>query len=113
MPELNEHRLGLLILLLVAVNFTDAVLTLAWVDMGVATEANPFMNALLQIGSGSFLAVKFTLVNLGAYLLWQFRSRRLARWGVALSLTVYGAVIYAHLRTAWSAFQCLQEFRCL
>jgi hypothetical protein len=113
MPELNERRLGLLILLLVAANFTDAVLTLTWVDMKVATEANPLMAALLQIGSGSFLAVKFTLVNLGAYLLWQSRGHRLTHWGLALSLTAYGAVAYAHIRTAMSVFQCLEEFQCL
>ena len=100
MSNPKDRRHGLLILLLVAVNFTDAVLTLWWVEMGIATEANPLMDALLQLGSESFLAVKFALVNLGAYLLWQCRRYWVARQGLLLALLVYGFVAYAHIRTA-------------
>jgi hypothetical protein len=89
---------GLLVLAVVAANFTDAVLTLTWVEMGIAAEANPLMDALLQIGSELFLGVKFTLVNLGAYLLWQFRSLRVSRIGLAAALSAYGFVLYAHVR---------------
>jgi hypothetical protein len=89
---------GLLVLAVVAANFTDAVLTLTWVEMGIAAEANPLMDALLQIGSEPFLAVKFTLVNLGAYLLWQFRRLRVSQVGLATALAVYGFVLYAHMR---------------
>jgi hypothetical protein len=90
--------------LLFALNFLDAVLTIVWVRNGVATESNQLMAGLLDIGNTPFLIVKIAIGAVAAIVLSRWGSRRLARYGLAVALAVYIGLMGVHLFTGLSAF---------
>ncbi len=59
-------------LLLFALNWIDAQLTLFWVHANVASEGNGLMNQLLKIGDTPFLLVKLAIGAFAAYTLYRF-----------------------------------------
>jgi hypothetical protein len=67
-------NVGTLLRLIFLANLIDAYLTLVWIDAGVATEANPIMNYLLQRGVGWFLAGKITAISIACLILWRMRN---------------------------------------
>jgi len=90
--------------LLFALNFLDAVLTIYWVRNGYATEANHLMATLLDIGDLPFLAVKIAIGAVTAIVLWRWRKKRIAKYGLALALAVYIGLMGIHFVTGLSAF---------
>ena len=90
-------------ILLFSFNLLDAVLTLYWVRHGYATEGNHLMATLLEIGDLPFLAVKIAIGAVTAVVLWRWRSFRLAKYGLALSLALYTCIMGIHLVTGLSA----------
>ena len=90
--------------LLFALNFLDAVLTIYWVRNGYATEGNQLMATLLDIGNGPFLAVKVAIGAVTAIVLWRWRKKRLAKYGLAVALAVYISLMGIHFLTGLSAF---------
>src|SRR5215203_4926114 len=104
--------------LLFALNFFDAVLTIYWVRNGFATEGNQLMARLLDIGDLPFLAVKIAVGAVAAVVLWRWKNLRLARYGLALALCVYIGLMGVHFFTGLSAFglitdSSLQDFSSL
>ena len=55
---------------LLVLNLLDGALTIYWIWTGMATEANPFMAALINRSPVLFICGKLSLVFLGSYLLW-------------------------------------------
>lgn len=90
--------------LLFALNFLDAVLTIYWVRNGFATEGNHLMATLLDIGDAPFLAVKLAIGAVTAVVLWRWRKKRLAKYGLAVALVVYIGLMGIHFVTGLSAF---------
>src|SRR5215510_4554479 len=90
-------------LLLFALNWLDAQLTLFWVHANIATEGNGLMNQLLRMGDGPFMLVKIGIGAFAAYMLYRASHLPLARLGMRLVLTVYGLLMLAHLATGISA----------
>jgi hypothetical protein len=90
--------------LLFALNFLDAVLTVYWVRNGFATEGNHLMATLLDIGDAPFLAVKIAIGAVTAVVLWRWRKKRLAKYGLTLALAVYIGLMGIHFLTGLSAF---------
>ena len=80
-------------LILLACNALDAAFTLCAIEMGDATEANPFMAVLLTRGPLQFVIVKHVLVSLGLILLWRLRERPLARGGAWAVTTIYPLLV--------------------
>jgi len=64
----GNHRIRLLLIVLVALVVSDGVLSHFLISRGVAREANPFLRAL--VGEGHFLIVKVVGVLLAAFILW-------------------------------------------
>jgi hypothetical protein len=91
-------------LLLFALNFVDAVLTVYWVRNGFATEGNHLMATLLEIGDWPFLMVKFAMGTVAALVLWKWRHLRLAKYGLSLTLLLYICLMGVHFFTGLSAF---------
>jgi len=87
-------------LLLFALNWLDAQLTLFWVHSNVAAEGNGLMNQLLQMGDAPFLLVKVSIGAFAAIMLYRAAHLRLARHGMQLVLTVYGLLMLTHVATA-------------
>ncbi|HEU5237077.1 MAG TPA: DUF5658 family protein [Pyrinomonadaceae bacterium] len=90
-------------LLLFALNWLDAQLTLFWVHSNVASEGNSLMNQLLKMGDTPFLLVKILIGAFAAYMLYRASHLPLARHGMRLVLTVYGLLMMAHVATGMFA----------
>ena len=90
-------------LLLFALNWLDAQLTLFWVHSNIASEGNSLMDQLLQIGDAPFLVVKLVVGGFAAYTLYRASHLPLARHGMRLVLTVYGLLMFTHLATGMFA----------
>ena len=90
-------------LLLFAMNWLDAQLTILWVRLNVATEGNGLMATLLDHSENSFLSVKLTIGALAAYTLYRFADIPIARRGMKVVLVVYLALMGIHMLTGFSA----------
>jgi hypothetical protein len=84
-------------------NWLDAQLTLIWVRSEIATEANNLMAQLLDIGDAPFLLTKLAIGAFSAYVLYRCSHLPIARRGMKLALTVYGALMLVHAATGLSA----------
>jgi hypothetical protein len=90
-------------LLLFALNWIDAQLTLFWVHSNIASEGNGLMSQLLRVGDAPFLLVKLAIGAFAAYTLYRCAHLPLARRGMQLVLTIYAALMVAHAATGMSA----------
>jgi hypothetical protein len=88
---------------LFALNWLDAQLTLYWVHSRLATEGNGLMSELLKAGDAPFLLVKVAIGAFAAYTLYRFSHLPLARRGMQLVLTVYVALMMVHAATGINA----------
>jgi hypothetical protein len=90
-------------LLLFALNWVDAQLTLFWVHSNIATEGNGLMSRVLDFGDAPFIFVKLAIGFFAAYTLYRCSHLPLARRGMRLVLGVYGILMLAHAFTGMSA----------
>ena len=97
MPALSKA------LLLFAMNWLDAQLTILWVRLNVATEGNGLMAFFLDRGEAPFLSVKLVVGAIAGYTLYRFAEIPIARRGMKLVLGVYLALMIVHLATGFSA----------
>ena len=81
---------------LVLMNGVDAILTVGWVTFGLAVEANPLMDGLLQTHPVLFMIAKLSLVFLGITLLWRHRKKPMVIWSVVGLITVYYLLMLIH-----------------
>lgn len=95
--------------LLFALNLIDAVLTIYWVRNGYATEGNQLMATLLDIGIFPFLAVKIAVGAVASVTLWRWGNLKLAKYGLAATLTLYVGLMCVHLFTGLAAFGLISE----
>ena len=86
-------------LLLFAMNWLDAQLTIVWVKLNIATEGNGLMASLLNRGEFSFLGVKLLVGAFAALILYRCAHLPIARRGMTLVLAVYGALMIVHAAT--------------
>ena len=84
-------------------NWLDAQLTLFWVHSDIATEGNGLMDRLLKIGDGPFMLTKLAIGAFAAFMLYRCAHLTLARRGMQVGLTVYCALMLAHVATGLSA----------
>ena len=89
--------------LLFAMNWLDAQLTILWVRLNIATEGNGVMATLLNHSERSFLSVKLLIGALSAYILYRFAEIPIARRGMKVVLGVYLALMVVHMVTGFSA----------
>lgn len=90
-------------LLLFAMNWLDAQLTILWVRLNVATEGNGLMATLLNHSENSFLSVKLAIGAVSAYILYRFAEIPIARRGLKVVLGIYLALMAVHVMTGFSA----------
>jgi len=86
-------------LLLFALNWLDAQLTLLWVHLNLATEGNALMALLLAHGEMSFLAFKLAIGGFAAFTLYRCSHLPLAKRGLSAALVVYLALMIVHAAT--------------
>ena len=90
-------------LLLFAMNWLDAQLTILWLRLNIATEGNGIMAGLLNHSEASFLSVKLLIGGLSAYILYRFAEIPIARRGMKIVLGIYLALMIVHMVTGFSA----------
>lgn len=90
-------------LLLFAMNWLDAQLTILWLRLNVATEGNALMARLLNLGEVPFLTVKLVIGAFAAYVLYRCAHMPLARRGMKLVLGLYLILMLVHVATGFSA----------
>ena len=76
-------------------NYVDAMFTLLWVHLGIASEANPLMETLVN-NPPKFVLVKVLLVTLGCVLLHRFRAHRSAQIASRVGFAVYAIILLIH-----------------
>ena len=86
-------------LLLFALNWLDAQLTILWVHLNVAGEGNALMARLLAHGDLPFLAFKLAIGAFAAYVLYRCSHLPLARRGLSIALGVYLGLMLVHAAT--------------
>jgi len=92
--------LGNILKSVLVLNLLDAIFTLAWVRAGLAREANPLIDSLVQQHALGFVAVKLSLVAMGYWLLWRWRQRPVAIVGIFAAFLAYYWVLLYHLQYA-------------
>lgn len=90
-------------ILLFAMNWLDAQLTILWVRLDVATEGNVMMARLLGLGEAPFLSVKLAIGAFAAYVLYRCSHMPLARRGMRLVLGLYLILMGVHVVTGFVA----------
>ena len=90
-------------LLLFALNWLDAQLTILWVRLNVATEGNGLMARLLDLGEAPFLSVKLLIGAIAGYTLYRCANIPIARRGMKLVLGIYLGLMVIHAITGFSA----------
>lgn len=93
-------RMAALIALFVVLGTADALLTLHWIDQGVATEWNPIMAWVLEHGGAAwFLAVRVTVPAVLSTYLHRRGHRLLLRFlcGVHAMVLLWHVIGYALL----------------
>ncbi|HSE34311.1 MAG TPA: DUF5658 family protein [Pyrinomonadaceae bacterium] len=93
-------------LLLFAMNWLDAQLTLVWIRLNVASEGNGLMARVLDHGEASFLGLKLAVGAFAAYVLYRCAHIPLARRGMTLVLLIYVALMFVHTATGYHALGC-------
>jgi glucan phosphoethanolaminetransferase (alkaline phosphatase superfamily) len=81
-------------------NLIDALLTLVWVRSGLAHEANPLIEQLVNEHAVAFVLVKLGLVSLGSWLLWHRRERPAAVIAIVAAFLAYYLVLLYHIQYA-------------
>lgn len=90
-------------LLLFAMNWLDAQLTILWLRLNIATEGNGIMAGLLGHSEASFLTVKLIIGGMSAYILYRFAEVPIARRGMKIVLGLYLALMVVHAVTGFTA----------
>ena len=90
-------------LLLFAMNWLDAQLTLVWVHLNVATEGNSLMARVLSHGEMPFMGVKLIIGAFAAYILYRCAHLPLAKHGMTFVLALYAGLMLIHAATGCAA----------
>jgi len=84
------------LLLSIALSAADGLLTLGYLDRGIAREANPIMDFFIRHDPALFFAVKMALTVLGLLLCYGHLHLRVGRIGLKLAGFVYLALSAYH-----------------
>ncbi len=82
---------------LVILTLVDLAATVYWVSSGLATEANPILEAVIQKSFLLFAVTKIGLAYFGIFILNRYRSRRLVFRLAAFAVCAYLAVTIWHV----------------
>jgi hypothetical protein len=97
----DDKMMLLLIVSIGCLNILDSFCTLAWITYGVATEANPIMSYILDIGDLAFLSCKILIVSSCLTVLWFVRNNIWAKSLILPIYLLYNCVAGMHASFAW------------
>lgn len=82
---------------LLFLNLLDGLFTLAYLQFGVAEEANPVMRAAYEVSPMWFMAVKLFVVNAGVLVLSTYQQTRIAQVALKIAVGLYAVIVTWHL----------------
>lgn len=82
---------------LVVFNLIDAIFTLFYLEIGIAYEANPFMNYFYSSGPLFFMMAKIILLMGGCYILSRYLKYDYAKFFITLSFVLYYMLVIYHV----------------
>jgi hypothetical protein len=82
-------RLFVYVLLVLALSGYDAVATMHHIGRGVAGEANPLMEVLIEQSAVLFFAVKMAMTTFCLVICYRYSHRRVARLGIHFAVGAY------------------------
>src|SRR5262245_41771723 len=85
----RDSKLFACVLAALAMSGYDAMATMQHIGRGVAAEANPLMDTLIQQNAILFFLVKMTLTALGLLVCYNYSHLRTARMGIRLVVSIY------------------------
>lgn len=83
--------------IIIILSLFDMLMTLIWVNAGLATEANPIMDYVLSKGNMVFATTKLGLTLGSVWLLHKFRKNILAKFMVPFISMAYLSIAVYHL----------------
>ncbi len=84
-------------LAILILNLLDALFTLAFLQLGLAEEANPLMSLVYRSSPLGFVLVKLAMVQLGVMILQMNHRVRLAQYALNAGVTIYVCIVAYHL----------------
>lgn len=88
---------GVILPTILLLSLTDLILTILWIEIGIAIEGNPLMAVLIDHGGYPlFAAVKLALVGAGVWVMDRFWHKDLAEWGAWISMIIYAGICGYH-----------------
>jgi len=90
-----------------ALNVFDAVATITWVSVGIAKEANPLMDMLIDHSPSLFLFGKMMLVTIGCLILWKNRAAKVTLSVSRALVVIYSILALYHLQGFVAIFKFL------
>jgi len=84
-------------LAILILNLLDALFTLAFLQLGLAEEANPLMSLVYRSSPLGFVLVKLAMVQLGVMILQMNHRFRLAQYALNAGVTIYVCIVAYHL----------------
>jgi hypothetical protein len=85
---LNKN-LFLCVLVVLVMSGYDAVATMHHIGRGVAAEANPFMESLIERSAVLFFFVKMAITTVCMFICYNYSYKRTARIGIHFALSAY------------------------
>ena len=95
--KLSIERSTLLLITIIFLSMADALLTLFWIKMGLAVEANPILSEMLQYGDYWFLGSKIGLTCFGCAILYMTRRKTFTIRAIKVILFLYTLLIGYHI----------------
>jgi len=89
----KNSTLSIITAALLVLNFIDTYLTTKYINFGPLTEANPFMDFLMECHIGIFIFFKICIVSLFISFLWVNRSYKIARFALSVCSCFYAGLI--------------------
>lgn len=95
---MKQENITRLFKLIICLCFLDGILTIAWVEIGIAEEANPFMAWLMSKSYVLFMSIKLALTYISLSLLNKSKDKNSNVQYIILSIAIlYLAVTIFHL----------------
>lgn len=93
---IQDGRMFLYVLVSIVMSGYDAIATMEHIKRGVALEANPLMDSLIQRHAVAFFAVKMAITVVCLAVCYAYSHLRTARLGLRLSVVAYSLVCLYH-----------------
>jgi hypothetical protein len=97
---ISHDRLNSTLAAILLLNLADTMLTILWVTSGTASEANPLMRELVELGPIPFAATKLAMVSFAIFLLWRWREHPWTRPASVGAMVLYFGVLILHVHVA-------------